>query len=136
MKPAPEVKIPKSQLYKLYLKWEGTTKHSRQPRTLKEFGDHYKLEPSDFIDFQAKPTFVEDLAGATLQIAGESLPRLIHGLMTNLEKSPKSSDLQSFLKIIKEHGTTSTGISEFDFKSQLSNAQIRDIKEQLESILG
>ena len=129
-------KIPKSQLYKLYLRWEATPNHRKQPRTLKEFGDMYKLQPTDFIDFQQKATFVEDLAGETLQVAGESLPRLIHGLMTNLEKSPKSSDLQSFLKIIKDHGSTSAGISEFDFKSQLSNAQLRDIKEQIESILG
>lgn len=133
LKPA---KLPNSQIYKLYLRWEGTPPHSRKPRTLKEFGDMYRLNPEDLIDFQNKPSFAEDLAGATLQIAGESLPRLIHGLMTNLEKSPKPADLTSFLKIIKDHGSTSSGISEFDFKSQLSNAQLRDIKEQIESILG
>lgn len=131
-----KTKTPKSQAYKQYLRWEGTPPHQRSPRTIQEFADMYDLQPNDILEFQEKPTFVDDLAGATLQIAGESLPRLIHGLMTNLEKAPKSTDLQSLLKIIKDHGSTSTGISEFDFKAQLSNAQLRDIKEQIESILG
>lgn len=129
-------KTPKSQAYKLYVLWEATLDEERAPRTIREFADMYDLSQEDILEFQKKPTFIDDLSGATLQVAGQSLPKLVHGLMRNLKKAPKSADLSALLKIIKEHGSTSNGISEFDFKSQLSNAQLRDIKEQIESLLG
>ena len=124
------------QVYKRYLRWEATPKQDRRPTTLMEFGDMYNVTKEEILEFQTRPNFISDLSGVTIQIAGEMLPQMVQGLMQTLRTNPKSSELQTLIKIIKDHGSSTAGISEFDFKSQLSNSQARDLIDTLKDIVN
>lgn len=129
-------RLPLEQIYKKYLRWESTPKQDRRPYTIQEFGDMYEIEPEDILEFQSRPTFIKDLSQVTIQVAGEMLPQMVQGLMQSLRTNPKSSELQTLLKIIKDHSTNDVGIQEFDFKSQLTNSQVRDLQEQLNEMIN
>jgi len=129
-------RTPLEQVYKKYLRWEATPKQERRPYSLAEFGDMYEVDKDVILDFQTRPSFISDLSSTSIQIAGEMLPQMVQGLMNSLKVNPKSSDLATLIKIIKEHGSADVGINEFDFKSQLTNSQARDLIDLLNSLIN
>lgn len=128
-------KLPTSRIYQLYLEWEATPASQRQPKRLSEFGDMYDISPDHIVEFREKSTYNDDLMATTLALAGRNMPTIVTSLMEKLAREPKSQDLQSMIKIIKDYGQNSVGISEFDFKSQLSNTQMREMVRILEEEL-
>jgi hypothetical protein len=128
-------RTPLEEVYKKYLRWEATPKTERRPFTIAEFGDLYEVTKEDILEFQQRPNFISDLSATTMQVAGEQLPQMVQGLMQSLKINPKTSELQTLIKIIKDHGSTDVGIKEYDFKSQLTNSQARDLIALLQEII-
>lgn len=99
-----------ADLYRIFVKWHSVPKKDRQPASISEFCERYKLTASDIISFQDSDSFSRDLHNETMKWAKRKTPELLHILYEQYLVSHSQTDLRLWLEAVKYIGTDKENI--------------------------
>jgi hypothetical protein len=99
------------RIYRLYVIWQASPPIERlkDEQDLQAFAKKYKVTEADLAQFENNPGYYEDLEREAQKWGRAKLPELLHLLYRQIKDKKRSSDIETFKKLITKDANAPTG---------------------------